>query len=137
MTAAIIDSGVLYALFDTGDAWHARCVEFFKNAALDGIVPISILGEVGYMVDTKLPAGASRAVADWLSLGRVQLEGLLPQDLRRMTVLLAKYPKIGFVDASVVAIAERLLIDTIATTDRRHFAALRPSHAARFTLVPE
>lgn len=50
-----------------------------------------------------------------------------------MTLLMAKYPDLGFVDSSVVAIAERLIIGTIATTDRRH---LRPSHVERFTLVP-
>lgn len=137
MTAAVIDSGVLYALFDRRDLWHARTVQFFKDPALDGVVPITILGEVGYMVERHLPHGASSALADWLSLGRVQLEGVLPQDLRRMGALMVKYPKIGFVDASVVAIAERLLIETIATTDRRDFGAVRPSHAARFTLVPQ
>lgn len=53
-----------------------------------------------------------------------------------MTLLMSKYPGLGFVDSSVVAIAERLSIDTIATTDRRHFTSLRPSHVARFVLVP-
>ncbi len=136
MTAAVVDSGVLYALFDARDDWHARAVEFFKAYSHDAIVPVTTLGEVGYMVETKLRDGAAGAVADWLSLGRVQLEGLLPQDLRRMTSLMSKYPEIGFVDASVVAIAERLFIDTIATTDRRHFTPIRPSHGERFTLVP-
>jgi predicted nucleic acid-binding protein len=53
-----------------------------------------------------------------------------------MTLLMAKYPDLGFVDSSVVAIAERLIIGTIATTDRWHFTAVRPSHVERFTLVP-
>ena len=53
-----------------------------------------------------------------------------------MTLLMSKYPDLGFVDSSVVAIAERLLIDTIATTDRRHFSGVRPSHVPHFTLVP-
>ncbi|PYR67052.1 MAG: hypothetical protein DMF88_14160 [Acidobacteria bacterium] len=38
--------------------------------------------------------------------------------------------------ASVVAMAERLKLTSIATTDRRHFGAVRPKHAERFTLVP-
>lgn len=32
--------------------------------------------------------------------------------------------------------AERLGVKTLATTDRRHFAQVRPKHADRFTLVP-
>ncbi len=43
---------------------------------------------------------------------------------------------LDFVDASVVAIAERLEEDTIATLDRRHFSAVRPLHFEAFTLVP-
>ena len=47
-----------------------------------------------------------------------------------------KYDWLGVVDATVVAIAERLKAHTIATTDRRHFGALRPAHIERFALVP-
>jgi len=37
----------------------------------------------------------------------------------------------------IVAIAERLGLSTIATTDRRHFASVRPRHVAAFRLVPD
>jgi predicted nucleic acid-binding protein len=40
------------------------------------------------------------------------------------------------VDATVVAVAERLRVRVLATTDRRHFGAVRPAHADAFTLVP-
>jgi predicted nucleic acid-binding protein len=40
------------------------------------------------------------------------------------------------VDASVVALAERHGLDTIATLDHRHFATVKPRHVAGFTLVP-
>jgi hypothetical protein len=36
----------------------------------------------------------------------------------------------------VVAIAERLKLQQIATTDRRNFQLVRPVHAAHFELVP-
>lgn len=75
-------------------------------------------------------------LAGWLAQSRITVEGLLPQDLRRMTLLMSNYPDLGFIDASVVAIAERLAIETIATTDRRHFTGVRPAHAERFLLVP-
>jgi uncharacterized protein len=39
--------------------------------------------------------------------------------------------------ASLIAIAERLGIDTIATLDRRHFTVVRPAHVEAFTLLPE
>ena len=45
--------------------------------------------------------------------------------------------RLGGTDASVVAIAERLHKDRIATFDRRHFTVVRPAHAVAFTLLPE
>jgi len=46
------------------------------------------------------------------------------------------YEALGFVDASIVAIAERFKLHAIATTDRRDFSLVRPAHVDRFTLVP-
>ena len=43
---------------------------------------------------------------------------------------------LGTVDASVVAAAERLLISSVATLDRRHFAVVQPAHLESFALVP-
>lgn len=43
---------------------------------------------------------------------------------------------LGFVDASVVAVAERLGERQVATLDRRHFSVVRPRHVKAFRLVP-
>jgi len=43
---------------------------------------------------------------------------------------------IGFVDASVVAIAERLGIRQVWTLDRRDFSLIRPKHVGAFDIVP-
>ena len=43
---------------------------------------------------------------------------------------------LGFVDASIIAIAERLESREVLTTDRRHFGAVRPRHARGFQVVP-
>ncbi|WP_275669516.1 hypothetical protein [Glycomyces paridis] len=39
-------------------------------------------------------------------------------------------------DASVVALAERLRIREVATIDHRHFNIVRPAHVDAFTLLP-
>lgn len=44
--------------------------------------------------------------------------------------------RLGTVDASVIATAERLGAATIATLDRRHFSVVRPNHVRSFGLVP-
>jgi len=44
--------------------------------------------------------------------------------------------RIGAVDAAVDAMAERLGVSRIATSDHRHFAVVRPAHLAHFELLP-
>jgi hypothetical protein len=58
--------------------------------------------------------------------------------MERAVDLLGQYEalKIGYVDASVVAIAERFRVTKILTTDRRHFNAIRPAHCRAFELLP-
>ncbi len=56
----------------------------------------------------------------------------------RIAALVASYRDLplGSVDASIVAVAERLNSDKIATLERRHFSVIRPAHMAAFELVP-
>lgn len=43
---------------------------------------------------------------------------------------------LGLVDASVVAVAERLGIITLASIDRRDLLVVRPTHCDAFELIP-
>jgi len=42
----------------------------------------------------------------------------------------------GTVDASVIALAERLRLDVVATLDRRHVTIIRPNHVRSLELLP-
>lgn len=73
-------------------------------------------------------------------LGRSSLS--VPSSLRSATSLSAtsaaqpsRLP-LGMVDASIVAVAERLGLSTIATLNQRHFTVVRPRHVDAFTLTP-
>jgi hypothetical protein len=44
---------------------------------------------------------------------------------------------LGRTDASVIAIAERLGVTTVATLNRRQFGPIKPRHIEAFTLLPE
>lgn len=56
-----------------------------------------------------------------------------------MSRLVAAYANLplGAVDASVIAIAERLNTPEVATLDRRHFTVVRPHHTHSLLLLPE
>jgi len=60
------------------------------------------------------------------------------QDIARTAELLLKYAdtRVDFVDATIIALAERLNITRILTVDRRDFEIVRPRHAPAFELLP-
>ncbi|WP_255622594.1 hypothetical protein [Pseudonocardia sp. DSM 110487] len=43
---------------------------------------------------------------------------------------------LGTVDASVIALAERLNLPAVATLDHRHFGVVRPRHVEALALLP-
>ena len=44
--------------------------------------------------------------------------------------------RVGFVDAAVLSVVERLGERKLATLDHRHFGLLRPRHVVALDLVP-
>jgi hypothetical protein len=138
MSGIVLDSGALYAVADRDDRWHTRMVKALASRPEERIVPVSALAEACYLVSAHLGAGAERQLVRAAVAGEFMVEGVNANDLERTEVLLQKYAdaNIGFVDASIVAVAERLKIRTIVTTDRRHFGLLRPLHCPAFDLLP-
>lgn len=102
------------------------------------IVPSTVVPEICYLLNTYLGSDAEISFVKSLVNRELLLEQSTFQDLSRIAELLKKYDdvNIGFVDASLVAVAERLRISGILTTDRRHFTAVKPQHCKEFTLLP-
>jgi predicted nucleic acid-binding protein len=132
----LVDTGVLYALADRHDDWHARVVSYLADVEESLVVPVTVVPEVAYLLHTRLGAGAEQAFVRSLVARELDVESLRDQDVIRAAAILERYPEIGFTDASVVAMAERLKVRRIATTDRRDFARVRPRHVDAFELVP-
>jgi predicted nucleic acid-binding protein len=134
----IIDTGVIYALADRKDDWHAAAARFMSDFSGRLFVPSTVVPEACYLLNTYLGQDAELALVQSLINREMVLEQSTTQDLVRIAELLEKYhdANIGFVDASVVALAERLKICGILTTDGRHFAAIKPQHCKGFTLLP-
>jgi hypothetical protein len=73
-----------------------------------------------------------------ITAGAFVVEDLAFEDYERVTEIVDRYADsdIGFVDASILAVTERMREDKLATLDRRHFGLLRPSHVESLLLVP-
>lgn len=132
----LVDTGPLYALADAGDAWHRRVRDLVAERGEVLLVPVTVLPEVTYLLRSRLGAGVERQFVGSVAAAELAVEELRSEDTKRAAELLDTYPDIGFVDATVVAIAERLRLSSILTTDRRHFAAIRPAHCEGFELLP-
>jgi len=138
MPVILVDTEPLYAATDKNDDWHLRTVRCLENSRDDFLVPITVLPEATYLLAANLGAEAERKLLQSIVNGEMSVEELTIQDLRRTLELLRRYEdaEIGFVDATVVAIAERLKIRRILTTDRRDFSLIRPRHCKEFELLP-
>jgi predicted nucleic acid-binding protein len=136
VTEPLFDSGVLFAALDRSDRWHERAARLVTNCRRPPLVPVTTLPEVCYFARKMLGEAVERAFVGDVAEGAFAVQDLTDADVERAAELMAEYPEIGFVDASIVAMAERLRIDTLATIDRRHFTPIRPRHLRAFTLVP-
>ena len=135
----LVDTGPLVAAGNRADEYHAKCVRALATAEPPRLVPATVVAETGYLVER---AARPAVEAEFLRLfftGYLRLADLTADDLRRAAELVEQYADfpLGTTDATMVAIAERLNITTIATLDTRHFTAVRPRHVKAFTLVPQ
>jgi predicted nucleic acid-binding protein len=62
----------------------------------------------------------------------------LDEDYARVGELLQSYAdlQLGFVDAAVLAVTERLREPKLATLNHRHFTVVRPRHVKALELLP-
>jgi len=134
----IVDAGPLYAAAATRDRNHRRSIELLASAARPLVVPALVVTEVAYLLGDRIGPHAELALARSLERGELLVEPVLDSDWPRIAELTEQYADLplGIVDASVVALAERRDLDTIATLDHRHFATVKPRHVPGFTLVP-
>jgi hypothetical protein len=136
--SALLDTGVLYALADRRDAWHRRCAAFVEDFPGRLVVPSTVIPETCHLLGAHLGPRAEMAFVRSLAEGELSVAHFTAQDLSRCVALLETYrdARIGFVDASVAALAERLRIARILTTDRRHFSLFRDRDGRPYTLLP-
>ncbi len=133
-----MDAGPLYAYVDADDAHHGPSRHLLEHHPGPILVPILVVTEVTYLLATRLGASAEVRFLGDLASGALTALEVQPAEWLRMAELVAGYAhmSLGSVDASLIAAAERLGIATVATFDRRHFAAVRPRHVEAFDLVP-
>jgi uncharacterized protein len=136
--ALILDTGPLLAALDAADPDHARCAELISRSTEDLLVPALVLAELDYWCLTRLTLDAWLVFLQDVEQGIYVIESPTAPDLARCRELQAEYHdlSLGVVDASIVALAERLAEPKVATLDERHFRVVRPRHVPALQLRP-
>lgn len=134
----LTDTGPLVAGANTRDRHHAACSDLLLTHPGPLLVPATVIVEVCQLLASRRGAAAEAAFLTTLGSGALQVIDLEPADYTKAAELVEQYADLplGAVDATVIAVAERLRVTEIATLDRRHFTVVRPTHVDAFTLLP-
>ena len=133
----LVDTGVFVSVADRNEPRHAPCVELFRGRR-DLSVCAPVIAEAAWLIETRLGPAAEARFLTLVTSERFTIVDLTDVDYRRSIGLIARYTDLGlgFVDASIIAVAERLDSTTIATHNHRDFAVVRPAHCEAFELIP-
>jgi uncharacterized protein len=132
----IVDTSALFALADEHDELHERAVAVLAGFPGDLLVPALVVAETAFLIGRVFGGRTEALLLADLARGDITVDHAPLAEWARIGELVARYADLplGTVDATVVAAAERHGVTAIATTDRRHFSVVRPSHAPAFEL---
>lgn len=116
----------MLALIDADDQHHESVRAVYEREPESWLLPWAILPEVDYMLLTHVSVRAQRSFLADLASRSFAVEWGEELDLARAHALCDKYRdlRLGLVDATVAAVAERIGARAIVTLDLRHFGAL-------------
>lgn len=125
-------------MLDGRDDSHIACVSLLSTVRGSRIVPAPVLVEVDHLASRELGREAFPMLLDEIRRGAFAVEPLLDGDYERTAQLMRDYAdlRVGFVDAAVLAVVERLRETKLATLDHRHFGVMRPRHVDSLALLP-
>lgn len=135
----VVDTGVVLAAADADDAWHDRAAEVLQARDAHRLVlPAPVATEAAWLIGSRLGASTEAAFVASIAAGEFTIVDLTATDWGRCAELIARYAglDLGLVDASVVAVAERLSVTMLASIDRRDLLVVRPVHCDAFELIP-
>ena len=137
MESVIADSGFIVALANRLDQRHADVRPVYLQYP-QILLPQLVLVEVAYLIGRDVGIPTVVRFLKSIPASRFSLIEATAQDINRAADIMDQYAdsKVDFVDASVMAITERLNITTVLTIDQRDFSLFRPLHCQHFILRP-
>jgi hypothetical protein len=137
VAGVLVDTGAIVALVNRADRYHSSAVEWFQRFRGQLLTTEAVVTETAYVLAAS-PAH-QRAALLWVERARraelLQVEPVA--DYAALARIIAQYasPPCDYADASLIALAERTGVTTIATVDQRDYSVYRLRRRRRFRIV--
>ncbi len=133
----LIDTGVFISAADRDEPRHADCAALLRTRA-DLVVAATVIPEAAWLIETRLGSVAETHLLTLVTSPKFTIIDPIDIDYQRAIALIGTYSDLGlgFVDASIIAIAERCNVTQVATLNHRDFAVVRPAHCTALEIFP-
>ena len=133
----VLDTSAIIGLMDRDCKKHLLLKEIITDDRNLFIIPSPVIPEICYMLNKRFGVNIELLFLGEIIKNTFQMETLNYMDMLRAVEILGKYKdlNIGYVDASIVAVSERLKMNKILTLDKKHFAAVAPKGFDSFDIL--
>ena len=144
MRAVILDTGPVVGLLSEADEHHASTIAAIRASGRKGRKLSTIwevIGEAYTLFRTRYSphrsAEPALAVLRWARESGIELLATGEGDHQRAAAILERYSqlRLSYVDALLLAIAERHRMEELITVDMRHYGAVKLAHRMAVTRV--
>lgn len=144
MRAVLLDTGPIVGLLSEADEHHAAAIAAIKASGRKGrklCTTWEVIGEAYTLFRTRYSphrsAEPALAVLRWARESGIELLAIGEGDHQRAATILERYSqlRLSYVDALLLAIAERHRVEELITVDARHFSTVRLPHRISVTQV--
>lgn len=134
----VVDTGVLLAAADADDADHDSCARLLRDHRGRLSTTAPVVPECSWQIEHHLGPIAEARFLRLIVSEELKVVDLTLADYARCVELIETYADLGLglVDASIIAVCEKLAVSTVATLNRRDFTVVRPRHVEALTLLP-
>jgi len=137
MMQVLLDTSAIISLTDRSHHLNREIESIATDEKNLCIIPSTVVVEVCQLLKLRFGAEYEIKFIKEIQKSSFIMESVEFPDFKRIIEILEKYQDLnaGFVDASIVAIAERLGTNKLVTLDKKHFSALIPSGFQFFDLL--
>jgi predicted nucleic acid-binding protein len=133
----LIDTSAVISIIDKSHHLHKKIKELVLVEENLYIIPSTVIVEVCQLLKYKFDSSVEISFLKEIIKTIFLMESVKYQDMSRILEILIKYKdlNIGYVDSSIVAMAERLKTNKILTLDKKHFSVVIPSGFKYFDIL--